>query len=65
MFNDPKKSRALRMILICGAVLAVSLFNSATETEAPGQAVRILTWVFDGCILIGIAASAIRLMKPD
>jgi hypothetical protein len=51
------------MALVTAAVSAWLIYDRATATEVPRQAVMILQYVLLACALIGLAGSLVKLMS--
>jgi hypothetical protein len=57
------KSKWGKWILINAAVAAWLVYDIATATETPRQAVMILQYVLLACALFGLAGSAVKYMS--
>lgn len=52
-----------RIALVSAAVAVWLIYDMATATEAPRQAVAILQYVLLACALIGLVRSVMKLMS--
>jgi hypothetical protein len=62
---EKKQSNPGRIILIGAVATGLALFNMATNSEAPSQAVMILQWVFLAGGLIGLGGGLFLFMLGE
>ena len=60
---EKKPTNPGRIALIGAVATGLALFNMATNTEAPSQAVMIMQWFFLALGLIGLGGGLIMLMS--